>query len=30
MASVIGIDINMALDMYCTASSDGNIFIRCL
>ncbi|CDW75265.1 beach domain-containing protein [Stylonychia lemnae] len=30
MAAVIGVDINMTLDMYATASSDGNIFLRCL
>ena len=30
MAAVLAIDMNMTLDMYATASADGNIFIRCL
>lgn len=30
MGAVLGIDINATLDMYVTASADGNLFIRCL
>eukprot|EP00347_Sterkiella_histriomuscorum_P012473 403368442 len=30
MASVLALDINATLDMYVTASADGNLFIRCL
>ena len=30
MGAIFAIDINMTLDMYVTASADGNIVLRCL
>lgn len=30
MGAILGIDINATLDMYVTASADGNLFVRCL